>query len=91
MASTELQRQALAYGIWMPPSYGGGDSGEEPTPTEEPSVDPLLGRTGHLRTSKLRFKVTAVEGDTVTIRYANSRQDWSGPRADLEANSVLDS
>ena len=59
-------------------------------PILDTSPDLSEGQTGKLKNSRLPFKITKVDGDDITIRYLNSRQDWVGKKADLAEVAEFD-
>lgn len=59
-------------------------------PVLDTSPDLSEGQTGKLKNSRLPFKITKVDGDDITIRYLNSRQDWIGKKADLAEVAEFD-
>jgi hypothetical protein len=61
-----------------------------PTVVEKPMFAVEVGQEGHLKESKIRFKVTAIDGDNVSIRYKGTRTDGLITKADLEQYSNMD-
>jgi hypothetical protein len=58
--------------------------------TDKPMFAIEVGQEGHLKESKIRFKVTSIDGDNVSIRYKGTRTDGLISKADLEQYSNMD-
>jgi hypothetical protein len=66
------------------------DSTPANAPEASNASDLTVGQWGTLLKSRIRFKITSIDGDDITIKYQNSRQCWTGKKGDLLQVAKMD-